>query len=77
MKKIGDLRLNCVVQMNLWLFITLGRGDRVSLYCPIWPETLYVDQAGFEFRHLPAPDSLPSAVVKGMHHYTQTMDKNL
>lgn len=53
-KKIGDLRLNCDVQRNLW-FITLGLGDRASPYCPIWPETLCIDQAGFDFTEIYLP----------------------
>jgi len=44
---------------DVWLVFFLGGGvrDRVSLYSPGCPGTHFVDQAGLEFRNLPASAS--------------------
>ena len=43
--------------------------DRVSLYIPGCPETLYIDQAGLELKDLPTSASL-STGIKGLCHCT-------
>lgn len=55
------------------MFGSLRQGLAVS---PCLAETLYVDQAGFELQRSTRLQLSPSAGVKGMHHYTKTVDKN-
>ena len=47
----------CLVGFFVFWGFFLGRGDRVSLYSPGCPGTHFVDQAGLEFRNLPASAS--------------------